>query len=1126
MAKRHRGLITLHALRSRCAERLGPFGSAAALGAGSVLAVEVLRLVLFSGLLGHDAPLMLYLAAVMSASWVGGFRAGVVATALAALAGTCCVLEPHGSLRIDLPTDRHRLGLFAGIGLFVSWLNDSRRAAARQSEARSAEIVRQHGRLESAHAELAGSEDRYRTLIELSPQIVWAADAAGAFTYASPNFETTTGLTTARAAGDGWLEAVHAADREHAAAAWREAVDAAAPFSAELRLRPTAGGVSRWHLMRARPVRDAAGRVLRWSGIAVDVHDRRVAEQARRRGEAPFRRLAESNLVGVVRADESGAISEVNGNFLSAIGYTLAELKAERPTLPELTPPEYAGRDAGAFEQAAKAGACVPYEKELVRRDGGRVPVLVGFAALDPAPEGGERADGDDTDSKSEFGSVYVSDGVPVRRSGDAGAADPPPAPREHIYFILDRTEQKRKEDSLRFLAELNDDTRTLVCPTDTVAAAARRLCDHLGADGCFYAEVGPDGDGFRVVGGHAHGAAAVEGEHRLADFGREVLRSMRGDRRFVTDDVGTDPRAAGAAVAFRQFGARAVVCKPLHKNGRLVAVMMVHQAAPRRWGAGEPELVRLALTRCWESLERSRVLRDLHASEQRFRQMADSIPQLAWKADADGRITWFNRRWFEYTGGTPDAMAGDGWHAVHDPDVLPQVLDGFDRAVAAGEAWEDTFPLRRRDGQMRWHLARMVPLKDDDGTVVRWFGTATDITERREMEASLREADRRKDEFLATLAHELRNPLAPVRNAVQLMGLERQHPGRSDELLGVIDRQVGRMVRLIDDLLDISRISRGVVELRPEPVELGAVLDEAVEAARPQIDAAGHHLEVDRAAADLVLDADAARLAQVVTNLLVNAAKYTPAGGHVRLSAAEEGGQAVVRVRDDGEGIARDQLGGIFEPFVQIDRTLDSRQSGLGIGLTLVKRLVELHGGSVSARSAGRGAGSEFIVRLPLAEAEAEGATGVAAGDATPASADDPPAPPPHDPGPLRVLVVEDHRIIARTFARLLEALGHTVRIAGGGAEALAETERDTPDVIFSDISMPGMSGYELAERLRDRPHLADTLLVAVTGYGGESDRRRALDAGFDAHLPKPADLADVRAVLRTAPVRRRVAA
>ena len=362
-----------------------------------------------------------------------------------------------------------------------------------------------------------------------------------------------------------------------------------------------------------------------------------------------------------------------------------------------------------------------------------------------------------------------------------------------------------------------------------------------------------------------------------------------------------------------------------------------------------------------------------------------------------------------------------------------------------------------------------------------------------------IREADRRKDEFLAMLAHELRNPLAPLLNSLHLLGLGVDDDQAAEQVRGVAERQARHLARLVDDLLDVSRISNGKIQLRRGPLDLRAAVSHAVETARPQMEARRHDLAVDLPPDPVPLVADSARLEQILANLLNNAAKYTEPGGRIELAVARDGDDAVIKVRDTGVGIAPELLPRVFDLFTQEDRSLDRSQGGLGIGLTLVRRLVELHDGSVSASSAGVGRGSEFVVRLP-AGTPATAGEGEDGGDAAPGA-----------PGagrrPKRVLIVDDNLDGTRVLARILRVRGHEVRVAHDGPSALEEARADPPDVVLLDIGLPGMDGYEVAGRLRELEGPDRSLLVAVTGYGQEEDRRRSREAGFDHHLVKPVD-------------------
>ena len=363
------------------------------------------------------------------------------------------------------------------------------------------------------------------------------------------------------------------------------------------------------------------------------------------------------------------------------------------------------------------------------------------------------------------------------------------------------------------------------------------------------------------------------------------------------------------------------------------------------------------------------------------------------------------------------------------------------------------------------------------------------------------RHASERKDQFLATLAHELRNPLAPIRNSLSIL----RHSGTGQPVASVceiMERQVNHMVRLVDDLMEVSRITRGKIELRRDVVDLAAVIAAAVETSRPLIDSGHHELTVTMPREALLLDADPTRLAQVFSNLLNNAAKYTDPGGRISIEARREGDGAVVTVSDSGMGIPADALPRLFEMFAQVDARDSRAQSGLGIGLSLARSLVELHGGSVSAASEGAGKGSQFVVRLPLAEGRTAGAAASAA--AAPAIRP-----------MLRILVVDDNRDAADSLGALLQIIGADVRVVHDGASALRTYDAFQPSVVVLDLGMPGIDGYEVARRIRARPGSADTTLIALTGWGQEKDRHCTEEAGFNHHFIKPVDLDSMKAVL-----------
>jgi signal transduction histidine kinase/DNA-binding response OmpR family regulator len=380
---------------------------------------------------------------------------------------------------------------------------------------------------------------------------------------------------------------------------------------------------------------------------------------------------------------------------------------------------------------------------------------------------------------------------------------------------------------------------------------------------------------------------------------------------------------------------------------------------------------------------------------------------------------------------------------------------------------------------------------------------------ERVRLVKQLRESDRHKDEFLATLAHELRNPLAPIVNGMQVMRLSADDPVATAKMLEIVERQVGQMIRLIDDLLDVNRIGHGKIQLQKRPVDLAEVAAAAVETSKPLIESRRHELTVTLPPQRIVVEADSARLAQILANLLNNAAKYTEPGGRISLVGERQGSDVVLTVEDTGIGIAPSMLPRVFDMFAQSERTIARSDGGMGIGLTLVKRLVEMHGGRVEAHSDGIGKGSRVSVRLPIV---VEASLGV--------WAEEPPPPRPAPKASLRILVVDDNHDSASTLAMMLQIVGHQVRTGGDGAEGIELAEKFRPDVILLDLGMPKLNGYETCEAIRGKPWSASTIIIAMTGWGQEDDRRRTRAAGFDHHFVKPVDpaaLIDLLAKLET---------
>ncbi len=492
------------------------------------------------------------------------------------------------------------------------------------------------------------------------------------------------------------------------------------------------------------------------------------------------------------------------------------------------------------------------------------------------------------------------------------------------------------------------------------------------------------------------------------------------------------------------------------------------------------------------EILERRR-------AEERMKFLAESIPSIVWTAAPDGTVTYANPHWAEYYGAMQENKPARLIDLVLHPEDAAAARDHVVTRLQSGESVEFEARHRRHDGTYRWFITRAVPWRDIEGQVVSWFGITTDIDDHKALEEQLRLTDRRKDEFLATLAHELRNPLAPLQNALHILRLDPAGGDAGRSALAIMERQMQQMVRLVDDLLDVSRITRGRLELRREITRFDALVADAVETVRPLLASLGHQLDVQLPDEQLVLDADPHRLAQVFANLLNNAAKYTDPGGRIALHAKHAGNEIVITVTDSGIGIAPELASQIFDVFVQADTALERSRGGLGIGLTLVRSLVEMHGGTVAVRSDGLGKGSEFTVRLPLAAATRPALPA----DALPM--------PPVEPGALRILVVDDNRDAADTLAMSLGMLGHDVRTVYEAPRVVDTAAGFQPELVFMDIGMPRMNGYDVARAIREQEWGGDTMLVALTGWGKEDDRAKSRAAGFDHHLVKPAELDEI---------------
>jgi PAS domain S-box-containing protein len=504
---------------------------------------------------------------------------------------------------------------------------------------------------------------------------------------------------------------------------------------------------------------------------------------------------------------------------------------------------------------------------------------------------------------------------------------------------------------------------------------------------------------------------------------------------------------------------------------------------------------------------ERKRAEEELRQQREWFEVTLSSIGDAVITTDTGGKVSFLNPMAEMMTGWKTAEASGQPLEKVFNiinEDTRTPARNPVDTVLRDGivVGLANHTALIGKDGTERSIEDSAAPIRDATGRISGAVMVFHDVTQRRRAEKALKEADQKKDHFLAILAHELRNPLVPIRNGLQILNLAGNDLIIAENARSIMDQALNQLVRLVDDLLDVSRITTGKLKLRKERVELAAVVQSAVAATRPLIDEQGHRLSVRLAPTSVLLDADPTRLAQVFSNLLNNAAKYSEQGGEITLAAEPAGDEVIVRVTDQGIGISADHLPRIFQLFAQVETASDRSQGGLGIGLSLVRGLVEMHGGTIEARSGGPGRGSELIVRLPQVKPEPLSRSQTEEPDRQKTS-----------PTPkFRILVVDDNRLSAQSTAIALGLMGHDLATARDGIEGIELARTFRPDVILMDIGLPEMNGHETARRIRQQPGGNNILLIAVTGYGQEEDRRRSLDAGFDYHLVKPLDFADLK--------------
>ena len=831
-------------------------------------------------------------------------------------------------------------------------------------------------------------------------------------------------------------------------------------------------GTLRWVFARGRAHFDQEGpdRKLRsFNGTVADITERKQAEAALRASEEFNRSIIDSS-------PDCIKVLDLKGNLLSMHnGQALLGIEDIRPYLNKSWIAFWEGGDHQAARAAVEAAAA------------GREGRFVGFFRT--------------LRDEAKWWDVTIS---PMRDANNQ--------PARLLAVSRDVTERKRAETNFEFLSSVSQDLAQLTDMNEAMATVGAKIGVHLGLSLCAFVQINEAADEVVITHDwHRDDVPSLVGVHRLANFvGEDFIRTARAGEIIVVRATAADPHTDTAK--FAALGIASFVCVPLIQDGQWRFAMGLYHSAAYGWREDEIELARELTTRVWTRMERLRAEEALRQSEERYRNLFNSMDEGycviemifdEHEEPVDWRFLEVNRSFAKQTG--LDEIVGKRMRELA-PDHEAYWFETYGKVVLTGE------PVRfinEAKAMNRWFDLYAFRLGGPDSFKVAVL--FTDISERLQSDRALSKAvetladlDRRKDEFLAMLSHELRNPLAPISNAVKLLQLQKNQNPIQQQARTIIERQVGTLKHLIDDLLEISRINTGRVQLRLERIVLSGVVERAVETVRPLIAQRRQDLTLSVPPHPLWLHADAARLEQVVVNLLTNAAKYTDEGGHLWLSVEQEGDRAVLRVRDTGIGIAPELLPRIFDLFTQAEPSLDRSQGGLGIGLCLVQRLVDLHGGTVKAYSI-LGQGSEFVVRLPVM-------LDSMAPLPLPSPSIETAAPPEKY---HRVLVVDDNVDAAQSLAILLQAFGHDVRIAYDGPDAVKAALEFQPDVVLLDIGLPGLSGLEVARWIRKHAGLENIVLVAMTGYGQATDREHSQEAGCDHHLVKPVDFDQVRKIL-----------
>jgi PAS domain S-box-containing protein len=878
---------------------------------------------------------------------------------------------------------------------------------------------------------------------------------------------------------EAWYNALHPDDREPMNTEVMQVVEQRLPeFRVEFRIIHPQLGL-RWIFNLGQLTLDDQGNPLRMSGITLDITDRKQTEEM-------LRRTAERDAFRVSLTDDLRALDDP-----AEIQATASRILAE-----------YLGANRVVYFQIRGTDYFV--ERDYVNGAEplwGEFPIdLFGFRLI-AAYRAGQSVSVSDVaadpnlspDQRSAYAAIQIAAhiGIPLVKNGEfvAGLA---------IHSITPRAWTPEEVSLAEEVAE-----RTWAAVERARAETALRASH----------------DTFRhLVENSPFGVYVIDADFRIAQVSSGAQKAFENVRPVIGRDFAEvlrtlwpEPFASEVIAHFRHTLATG---EPYHAPSTVERRQDTDEVESYDWKIERITLPdgRLGVVcHFYDLSERLHYEAALRESEERFRNLADHMSQLAWMTDEHGWIVWYNRRWFEYTGTTLEEMQGWGWQAVHHPDHVDRVVQRIRHCFATGEVWEDTFPLRGQDGQYRWFLSRAIPIRDQEsGRILRWFGTNTDITERQQAEqerqqlleqeqaarAEAERANRIKDEFLAILSHELRSPLNPILGWAKLLQTRQFDSTKTAEALATIERNAKLQTQLIDDLLDVAKILRGKLSMNVAPVDLVFVIEAALDTVRPAAVAKDIFLHPVLTQIGRV-SGDAARLQQIIWNLLSNAIKFTPVGGRVEIRLERDGNQAKITVCDSGKGINPDFLPHIFESFRQEDASTTRQYGGLGLGLAIVRHLVEAHGGTICADSPGEGQGATFIVQLPLLDAESKQTPSEAV------SSDE------LDLTGIRILAIDDELDARELLTALLTQYGAEVLTVTCATEVLTNLESFQPDVLISDIGMPEVDGYMLMQQIRALPREkgGQILAIALTAYARVEDYQQAIASGYQRHFTKPLD-------------------